>query len=86
MKSRNALFTGDPGYFISPADPWLQTAHACSYLCRFAYNADALLDYASGRGGDLHKWKLAQVRLILPHSKADAGQYSSSCGSRETSQ
>eukprot|EP00882_Tetradesmus_deserticola_P033280 GHRQ01037998.1.p1 GENE.GHRQ01037998.1~~GHRQ01037998.1.p1 ORF type:complete len:174 (+),score=26.11 GHRQ01037998.1:155-676(+) len=31
--------------------------------CRFAYGAEALLDYACGRGGDLHKWNSAQVLL-----------------------
>jgi hypothetical protein len=31
--------------------------------CRFAHGAEALLDLACGRGGDLHKWKSAQVLL-----------------------
>ncbi|KAF6256464.1 mRNA capping enzyme-domain-containing protein [Scenedesmus sp. NREL 46B-D3] len=33
-------------------------------IYRFAYGAEALLDYACGRGGDLHKWKSAQVHFV----------------------
>uniref|UniRef100_A0A383V9F3 mRNA (guanine-N(7))-methyltransferase n=1 Tax=Tetradesmus obliquus TaxID=3088 RepID=A0A383V9F3_TETOB len=33
-------------------------------IYRFAYGAEALLDYACGRGGDLQKWKSAQVAFV----------------------
>ncbi len=32
---------------------------------RFAWQADRLLDLACGRGGDIHKWAKAEVRICL---------------------
>ncbi|KAG2494851.1 hypothetical protein HYH03_007091 [Edaphochlamys debaryana] len=33
-------------------------------LCRFAHKQERLLDLCCGRGGDLHKWKEAQVKYV----------------------
>eukprot|EP00775_Hariotina_reticulata_P012819 gene12819-12946_t len=33
-------------------------------IYRFAYGAESLLDYACGRGGDIHKWKSAKVQHV----------------------
>ena len=49
----------------------LQLAH------RFAWQADSLLDFACGRGGDLQKWFDAGVRspvLTLPVARSRAGE------------
>ncbi|KAI8466031.1 MAG: mRNA capping enzyme-domain-containing protein [Monoraphidium minutum] len=33
-------------------------------IYRFAYECPSLLDYACGRGGDIHKWKAARVKYV----------------------
>jgi hypothetical protein len=54
-------------------------------VCRFAYQADALIDYACGRGGDIHKWHAAKVTVSLAAGKT-AHVPACSCRSRAAGQ
>lgn len=39
----------------------------CGSWIRFAGEADSLLDFACGRGGDIHKWAAAKVSVCAVH-------------------
>lgn len=49
---------------------------------RFAYGVGHLLDYACGRGGDLHKWKAAKVRALQRGGVETGSRAAGACAQR----